>query len=127
MIVEKEVLRPHDCREDIEECEKARAREDKPVLWAGSVLRCAICDARWEKRDSQRDGVYWAKIVDGVQPAVLKPGGPVQPLRYPQLPASDRRNDPRWFNCPSDICSAFRTHAQECPEYAKQNSDGKPV
>lgn len=67
MIVEKEVLKPHDCREDITALETARQEAGQPALWFGSVLKCPICDARWELREHQRDGVYWSKIVEGYQ------------------------------------------------------------
>ncbi len=49
----KEVRRPHGCTAEL-----ATVTED---LWVGSVVKCS-CGQRYERRENQRDGLYWAPV-----------------------------------------------------------------
>lgn len=54
------VRRPHPCRVELGEI-------DSPELLPGTIAECS-CGLRWKKKDSQRDGAYWAQMAtDAVQ------------------------------------------------------------
>lgn len=47
-------VKRHSCHEELETVDAAD-------LWLGSVVECS-CGNRFERRDSQLDGLYWAPL-----------------------------------------------------------------
>lgn len=66
MKIIKEVHRPHGCTAEL-----ATIAED---LWIGSIVECS-CRQRYERRENQRDGMYWAPLPAPSDGWPYEPGG----------------------------------------------------
>lgn len=80
MKLRKEVHRPCNCQEKIDEMIDQRARNAAPELWLGSIIECD-CGKWWRLADG-RHGIGWvespptsAELLDAVAPPVVASPG----------------------------------------------------